>query len=264
MFLKTFALDTDWRSDFNTNFRRIDTLYLQIDSIKVPNLTGTPTTKLLLKLFADELLYKGDFNTNFRKIDSLSIVFNGDDFYMSGDTIRIKNPIDSASVVDAIGSAGYIPGFNAAVYSNITNYNNTYRAYGGLYKNADSSNVQLIVNGNYKTLKNLQIDNLHEITATDSSLTVHTTAMYQVMITGTFADSSVVDASFLAAIFVNDSICKNAFAIIDDVGYGNNTITITSYLSLTANDILKLKFLVTMPYDDILTFNHLNFMVIKF
>ena len=58
----------------------------------IPRLTGTPTTNISLKTFSDNTLYRSDFNFNFKRIDSLTTVFSTNDFKLSGDTLKLKNP----------------------------------------------------------------------------------------------------------------------------------------------------------------------------
>ena len=208
-----------WKKMYMYQLRHILNDSLQVSKLMIPRLAGTPTSNISLLTFATNTLYRADFNYNFRKIDSLVTEFSLNDFTITGDTVRLKNRVtkDSTSLWD--------------------------KPYGSLYLPYHTSGVDMNVTNVYKTIKGLTIDNLSNVTATDSTLTIHTSGAYAVSITAAFRDTTIATSSVYMQLFVNSSGAANASIFCEkNVNSELGMTTITSIQKLTANDVLKLKF----------------------
>jgi len=197
-----------WKKMYMWQLRHILNDSLKLTNLMIPRLAGTPTTNITLKTFATNTLYRADFNYNFRKIDSLTMIIDLNDFTLSGDTLRTK------------------------------------KCYGSLYLPYHTSGVDMAVNNSYKTIKLLTIDNLNDVTATDSTLTIHTPGTYYVSATATLADTSSSSSSIYMQTFINSSAAANTSIVCEKKATSElGTITSTSIQHLSANDVLKLKFM---------------------
>jgi hypothetical protein len=230
-----------WKKMYMWQLRHILNDSLKLTNLMIPRLAGTPTTNITLKTFATNTLYRADFNYNFRKIDSLAIAFDLNDFTLTGDTVSIKNKItkDSTSLWD--------------------------KPYGSIYLPYHTSGVDMNTTNAYKTIKGLTIDNLYNVTATDSTLTIHTAGAYAVSITAAFRDTTVLSSSVYMQLFVNNTGAVNASIFCEKSTNSElGMTTITSIQKLSANDVLKLKFFSAgSSGNNRLIFYNVNFSVHK-
>jgi hypothetical protein len=263
----------------------------------IPRLAGTPTTNITLKTFATNTLYRADFNYNFRKIDSLAIAFNLNDFTITGDTIGINSnrvakldgnnewektakfdskvnfgahgtffmPILDTIAPYSIYSDGTHIYFRNSSGAKVTLANVDTVSYGAIYLPYHVSGVDMNVTNSYKTIKGLAIDNLYNVTATDSTLTVHTSGAYAVSITAAFRDTTVLSSSVYMQLFVNNTGAVNASIFCEKSTNSElGMTTITGIQKLSANDVLKLKFFSAgSSGNNRLIFYNVNFSVHK-
>lgn len=259
-----------WKKMYMWQLRHILNDSLKLTNLMIPRLAGTPTSKISLLTFATNTLYRADFNYNFRKIDSLTTEFDLNDFTLTGDTVSIKNKITKDSVYKFV--ANLVTSDSLSTHSWVKSYVDTVTAaskpssaYGGLYNDYDSSHLYLGINGStYRTLKGMTVYNNHNLTLTDSSITIQKAGSYLLTISATAEDTLTTGgASIFAGLFRNGTRIPVASTLLTTaVNSHRINFCITSNLILQANDVLLLKFQGTTPADQLVVWN-INYSVYK-
>jgi hypothetical protein len=223
--LKTFATNTLYRSDFNYNFRKIDSLAIS-------------------------------FNLR-------DFTISGDTVSLKGSVP--DSAISAAQAVTAQGASYLIGAYGYHLTATEIQSYMLPEPRGTLYLDYLSSAVDVHTGiANYVTIKTLGIGGLDDVTATDSTLVINTAGTYSISVTCTFADTSTAMNVVYMGVFKNNTRLTDASALTYQNSVSSfGTTTITAIESLASTDILKLKFRSDAYPSDRIRIYNLNFTIHK-
>ena len=279
--LKTFAINTLYRADFNYNFRKIDSLVTEfslndftitgdtvrlkhstVDSSRVAfleknnNFTGSyntfknPVRLGLATYWAGQFLFYNDINSH------TTTLVTG----IPTGNIILDLPITSGTLVtsDSSSTHNWVKTYVDTVVINSL----PSAAYGGLFNDYASSHLYVpLVGSTFKTLKGMTTYNIKNVTATDSSMVIQKVGTYLYSISATIEDTT--SGSVFAALFINGTRIPVVSAILPTSSTNQRvTFALNSNLILHVGDILLFKFQGTVPHNEVIVWN-VNIMVQK-
>jgi hypothetical protein len=240
---------------------------LSLSNLSIPRLNGTATTNIALKTFASDSIYRADFNYNFRKIDSLTVLFDSDDFTITGDTVRIKRSI----VPDSSASSGYSEIANKA-NSLIGAYGVTYTIDDIVTKEGTPSYAYLTkVSGDFtftgtqtKTIIGLTNSGSNGTTVGDSSITVQTGARYLINFSVYIGDTvSTSQDNYDIGIYKNNTVITTLQITPQHEHSSTYAMAVVNgIIQLAQNDIIKIK-VRAVGLNNMVSYKYLNFSMVK-
>jgi hypothetical protein len=239
---------------------------LSLSNLSIPRLNGTPTVNIGLKTFASDSIYRSDFNYNFKKIDSLSIIFDGDYFTFSGDTVRIK----STYVPDSSLLAGQATLAGKATYL-IGAYGLTYgvddlvtQAGTPTYVYFTKTSGDLTFTGvQTKTIIGFTNSGVFGTTVTDSTITIGISARYLINFSVYIGDTVTTSYdNYDIAIYKND-VAITTLQITPQHGHKSYAMAVMNGVILFAqNDVIKVK-VRGVGGNNVVGYKYLNFSMVK-
>jgi hypothetical protein len=296
--LKTFATNTLYRADFNYNFRKIDSLAIAFD-LNDFTITGDTVRLKTHKVFdASDFVVADDtvkIKTSADYFWTGTHTFDSQSSFQGGISLGLANSSNAGMKFYNVSNSNYtflfptIPTASRTIYlpdesgtlvtsdsssthswvksyvDTVTAASKPSSAYGGLYNDYASSHLYLGINGStYRTLKGMTVYNNHNLTLTDSSITIQKAGSYLLTISATAEDTLTTGgASIFAGLFRNGTRIPVASTLLTTtVNSHRINFCITSNLILQANDVLLLKFQGTTPADQLVVWN-INYSVYK-
>jgi hypothetical protein len=207
--LKKFVDNNGWKSDFNKNFDKIDTLAILLD----PN---------DFAISGDTVRIKSSYVPDSSAIAAQAAIAN--------------------SATYLIGAYGVLYGVPDFALANHAKFATLYHDYGSSY-------IQLDLNGStYKTLRGMMVDTTLGFTVTDSTMVPLASGMYQVTVTGTVVDTASAPI-FVGLFINNILSTRAGSMVYMSNSQPYGSVSFNTNIKLTATQILKIKILGTVSHD---------------